>query len=340
MSIRDIAKEANVSIASVSRVLNNKPGVGPEVRARIEKIIRDHGYTPNPLARGLASRGNLVGVLVTDLKDAHFAVTANVIQTELKKNGMTTLLGCTGHGIEEKKAYIRDFLEYRANGIILVGSEYDDEVLAKLLLDDIDNIPFVMTNSSVNQRNIQSVIVEVSSGAFDCCEHLISCGHQEILFLRDMDSISNRKKYSGYCEALAAHGLPVKSEHVGCCEGTVDSGYRFIIENPDFLKKGTAIMCCRDEVALGVSRAVSELGMRIPEDIAITGYNNAPFSEYALPSLTTIDNQHAVVGTMAVTLLMNVLNNDSFSANLSVKPTLVVRESTGGKNYEKTPICL
>lgn len=330
MSIRDIAREANVSIATISRVMNNKPGVGPEVRARVEEIIRRNGYVPNPLARGLVVASNIVGVLVPDLRDPHFAVTADVIQTELNRNGISTLLGCTGSSMEQKRAYIDNIMSYKAIGLILVGSKYADEDLASLLQENLKTMPVVMTNGSLNRDNIQSVTVEVASGTFDCCSHLIERGRKNIFFLQDENTVSNRKKYSGYCEALVAYDIPLQQDRIGWCECTVEGGYRFAKERVDLLKQGDAIMCCRDEVALGVSRALADMGIRVPDDIAISGFNNLSFSQYVSPSLTTVDNQHAVVGELAVDLLMNMLNGKNLHAALSVRPSLVIRESTGG----------
>jgi LacI family transcriptional regulator len=270
-----------------------------------------------------------VGVLVPNLADSHMSVTANVIQTELLRNDLCMILGTSGVDDMLTKRYVLDFLDRQVVGIILVGSLFNDAELEAFLLSVASKTPIIMTNCLLNKQNIQSVKVEVSSGAIACCQHLLDLGHTNIGFIHDkVAKVSAKYKLDGFRHCLEANGLPFDDSAVYSCNMSVDDAYSFALEHIEMLKRHTAIMCTTDNLALGVTKAILESGLRIPEDMAITGYNNSTFSRYVNPALTTVDNQHDVVGTMAVNLLVNALNKSNFVANLSVKPTLIIREST------------
>jgi LacI family transcriptional regulator len=330
MTIREIAKEANVSVATVSRTINNQPGVGSVVRKRVQDIIDSCNAETESKSQNLhLKKMRAVGVLVPNLTDNHMAVTANVIQTELLRNDLCMILGTSGADDVLTERYILDFLDHEVVGIIFVGSIFNDLKLQSFLLSVASKTPIIMTNCLFNKKNIQSVRVEVSSGAIACCQHLLDLGHTHIGFIHDKTSkVSAKYKLDGFKQCLEANGLAFEETAVYSCNMSVGDAYAFTLDNIETLKQYTAIMCTTDNIALGVTKAILESGLRIPQDMAITGYNNSSFSKYVSPSLTTVDNQHDVVGTMAVNLLINALHKSNFVADLSVKPTLIIREST------------
>ena len=331
MNMRRIAEQAGVSVATVSRVLNNQSGVRPELRDKILTIMKNENYVPGNIANWMkASKTKLIGVLVSDLKDIHFSYTISAIHDDLYAAGYTMVLGITSGDMSVFENYIKDFGLKQVDGIILVGSPFNDEKIIDYLNLVIKDTPIVMTNSDLNSGNIQSISVDVELGAFSVCKHLVQQGRKRIAFIGDVvSSKSGKRKLEGYGKALHLSGREFSAEDVYYVGGRyMDEAFSWATRNIEILESYDALMCSTDYVAIGIIRALEDAGIRIPQDIAITGYNNSVMSQYSNPPLTTVDNLHNVAGKLAVTMLKNAIENTEFKVDLNIRPELVIRNSS------------
>ena len=330
MTIYDIAKEAGVAPSTVSRVLNNKNLINMKTREKVEAVIKKHNFIPNSLARGLTTKeSKSIGLLTSDLRDIHFASIAVQIEKELSKYGYSDLLCNTSNDFHEKLKYIRLLAEKRIDGLILIGSAFNDIYVETALLDYLDNIPIVIANGTLNRKNVHSVIVDVKYGISLCLDHLKAKGHQNILFVTINERLfSSEQKLLGFKEKMKELGLKVSEDHIFACAPTPDGGYEVIDRILASKVEFTAIMFCNDLMAFGGANRLIELGYSIPKDIAITGFNNSNYSRFMVPTLTTVDNKYEMLSIFTTQLLIGLLEGKDVNSDLTIKPTLVVRQST------------
>jgi LacI family transcriptional regulator len=330
MTIYDIAEAAGVSISTVSRVLNNKKNVNAETRRKILELVEKNGYTANVLARSLTTKSSkTIGVMTIDIRDTHFAHIAYTIERELSKYGYSTILCNTGCMIEEKTKYMRLLAEKQVDGLILIGSVFNDKYVETSLFNMVQDIPVVIANGSLNKDNVRSVIVDVIYGLTLCIDHLCEKGHKDIIFVRNSpNSFSGEGKLKGYIAGMERHGISISGDSIFECGQTIEDGYAIADKIIKSGVKFSAIIFCTDEVALGASRRLLEAGYKIPDDVAITGFNNSIFSKYMTPALTTVDNHFETLSVIATQLLIGLIEGRNMNTDLYIKPNLIVRQST------------
>ena len=330
MTIYDIAKQAQVSISTVSRVLNNKGNVKEETQKRVEEVIRQNDFAPNSLARGLVvRRTKTVGVMAIDLRDVHYANTASTIERELSRCGYSALICNTGSRPEEKTRYLKLLAEKGVDGLILIGAVFNDKEVEPILFNLLKNIPVVMANGIFNFQNVHSVVVDVAYGTEQCVDYLYERGHRHIVFVEDnLNRISSDGKLNGYRRGLEKHNILYRDNLVVSCEPTVEGGYGIVDK---ILKAGeqvTAVVTCIDQVAYGITHKLLEKGCRIPQDMAVTGFNNSFFAKYTSPTITSVDNHFEMMSIMTTQLLIGLMEGRDVNTDLYIKPNLVIREST------------
>ncbi|WP_341465690.1 LacI family DNA-binding transcriptional regulator [Clostridium pasteurianum] len=196
MNIYDIAKEAGVSITTVSRVLNNKENISKKTKEKVQSILNKYNYTPNAIARGLVAKSmKSIGVVTTDITDIHHGNTAYIIEREFNKIGYNVILCNTGGKTMESINYIKMLSERNIDGIILMGSVFNDDDIKSSMASYINNIPMVIINGFLNIENTHSILVDDAYGISLCVDHLINSGHRDIVYVKDQNTYSaNQKK--------------------------------------------------------------------------------------------------------------------------------------------------
>ena len=325
MNIYDIAREAGVSITTVSRVLNGKDNVSPATRQKVEAVLALHSYVPSAIARGLVAKSmKTVAVLTVDVRVPHYARTAYAIEHECSRRGYNVLMCNTGEAKEAGMHYLEAVIEKQVDGVILVGSAHSalntESRLKKLLV----RTPTVVANGRLKLPNSYSVLVDDHLGVGLAVDHLVQKGHQDIVYVRDMDTESARRKYDGYLAAMSLHGLtPRMLDTQPTLAGGIEAAQAFLK-----LKKATALVCGEDLTAVGVLKGLLRAGVRVPEDAAVTGYNNSEYAHICEPELTSVDNKPEMVGLMSVQLLESLIGGRADPASVVVQPQLALGQST------------
>ena len=325
MNIYDIAKEAGVSITTVSRVLNGKRNVNSETRRKVEAILAKHNYVPSAIAQGMVSKSmRTVAVLMVDVRIPHYARAAHVIESECAHRGYNVLMCNTGDVHSDSMRYLEILSRRQVDGIIMIGSIYSELVDSPTISNLMQLIPCVVANGKL--PGSFSVMVDDFAGISSVVEYLIQKGHTKIAYVKNEDTESSYRKVSGYQTILRRNDLePYILECENSLEGGMECALRFL-ENSN---NCTAIVCGDDLIAAGIVKAFAQKDIRVPDDIAVTGYGDSLYARICEPSLTTVDSRPELMGLMSAQLLSSLMDNQKERcASITLQPALIVGKST------------
>jgi LacI family transcriptional regulator/LacI family repressor for deo operon, udp, cdd, tsx, nupC, and nupG len=338
VSIQDIAQAAGVSHSTVSRALHNSELISPEVRQRIQQLAQEMGYTPNAVAQSLKrKRTNTVGLVVTSISDPFLGRVVRGIEDTARAAGVSVFLSISYNEPERELEIIENFQRRRVDGVISSASQLYGEYVQRLM--EL-NIPTVVINQQAEAgvEPLHFVDSDDYDGARQATTHLLSLGHTRIGYLGlGSRTASNQRRQRGYCDALRAAGVQPEP---GWMRSSAASAYRSHTDDvvvgqtflPDLLQAGvTAVFCYNDMVAVGVLMQCRELGVRVPQDLSVVGYDDVEIAAYVTPPLTTVHQPKLRLGELAMQMLLDLL--DGRPVQDQVLPVeLVVRESTAPPN--------
>jgi DNA-binding LacI/PurR family transcriptional regulator len=336
-TLLDIARKARVAPMTVSRVVNRSGYVSRAVRERVERAVQQLDYRPNALARSLKrQRTHVVGLLLPDIANPFSAELSQGIQQVLLERGYSCFLATSERSIEREEAALRAFFDHRVDGIIVATREtpLGNEALARLAER---RLPIVAVGRDIQHPAIDRVYADEERGARDAVEHLLAQGHRRIGFLGvNLAQSSGLRRFRGYRQALEAQGLEVEEELVAGPEGGPGPGYSTQADGYAGMKSllglrpaPTAVFARNDFTALGAICAARDLGLRIPEDIAVVGFDNVPLAAYTIPPLTTVDQPTTEQGRQAAALLLERCSTPNRPRQEVPFPCrLIVRQST------------
>ncbi len=328
-TIRDVAAAAGVSPQTVSRVINNRPDVAPQTRRRIWQVIRELGYQPSALARALVSkRTYALGLITADFSDYFFTQVIVGAEAEARRNGYFFILCSTERNPADEPEYLRLLTERQVDGILFArpSTEQDSRHVASLVHQ---GVPLVTTAYHLPGEQLTVVDVDNVEGGFQATHHLVSCGHRRIGMITgpaDWKSVKDRSE--GYRRALETAGIPFDPRCVVHGDWSYEGGYRamqqLLLQSPEI----TALFAQNDCMAIGAMLALRETGRRIPEDIAVVGFDDIPAAAYCYPPLTTMRQPMQEVGRVATRLLLELIQDPSTERKeVLLKAELVHRSS-------------
>ncbi|MEV1146053.1 LacI family DNA-binding transcriptional regulator [Micromonospora sp. NPDC049799] len=309
-SIRDVAAAAGVSVTTVSHVLNNKSGtrVSPDTRERVESAARQLGYAANGLARGLRlQRSHTLGLLSDVIATTPHA--GRIIlgaQETASARGWVLMLLTTGGDPEVERREIQALHQHRVDGV-LYATMYHQVVSVP---EELRPMPVVLLDASSPDPAVPSVVPDEPGGGRVATGELLAHGHRRIGFVTNVDDIpATRGRLAGYREALDAAGVPFRPELVRADVSDSHGGYRAARELLDRPERPTALFCFNDRMAMGAWRAAAELGLSIPGDLSVIGFDNQELIAEGLhPGLTTVALPHYEMGAWAVETMVEVLD--------------------------------
>lgn len=337
MNIYDIAKEAGVSISTVSRVINNTGKVSATTRKRVEDVLALHQYTPSAIARGMTGKSlRTVAILTVDIRVPHYARTAYTIEREFSRKGYDVTLCNTGGELRETARYLRAVLEKQVDGIVLVGSIFNELGKNPEIASLLKTVPVVLANGKLSLPNSYSVLVDDRYGVGLAVQHLFQQGHREMYYIKDMDTDSAKAKCEGFLAAIDACGIPRGRKRVVETEASIDGGIKAVQKLIQNGAAFSAIICGEDITAVGVMKGLVRAGIRVPEDVSVTGFNNSAYAQICEPRLTTIDNKPELVAMLCVQLLSSLIEKTDVYSSGIIQPELVLGETTCEYNRKET----
>lgn len=335
ITIYDIAREAGVSPATVSRVLTNSANVRSEKKEKIQALIEKYHFKPNVMARGLAeTRTRTIGILSADIRNPYYAALFVACEKAAREAGYTAVL-CNFLGDEEtEKKLLVSLLEQKVDAIIQLGGRVDDltsrEEYVELVNQVMARIPVVVTGKLDGTR-CHSVRIDSMQAMELLMDHLLSLGHRRIALVGGKQSVlATFEKYQRYKQILKENQIPFDPRLV-TDNGNYDfeTAYIQMAQVLDAGVKMTAIIAINDFSAMGIMKCLKERGYRIPEDISVVSYDNTYMAVMGIPPLTSVDYNYEEYGRKLVETTINLIEGRPAERMRMVIPTLVVRESSG-----------
>lgn len=330
VTIKDVARVAEVSVATVSRALNGHANVVAEVRNRVQAVAKDLRYTPNAAARSLSSRRtHTLGVVLPDLYGEFFSELVRGVDQAARAHGLHLLVS-SYHGHPEEQGAALRTMRGRVDGL-LVMSPYVSTPAT--LADDLAALPVVLVNTQAVAEGIAAISVDNHGGAMAMVEHLVDTGHRRIAFIAGPDdNFDARERLRGYRDALARR-LPGVEEWILPGDFNEASGHRagqILLAHPT---RPDAVFAANDMMALGCLFAFAQGGAAVPDDIALAGFDDIPLARYVHPGLTTMRVNIADVGARAVQMLLARIANEPRPAieRVVLATDLIVRESSAAR---------
>lgn len=325
MNIYDIAKEANVSIATVSRVLNDSGSVRDITRQKVEAVLKKYNYVPSAIARGMITNSlKTIGIVAIDIRNLYYANVAHSIEQSLSVLGFNAILCNTGYDNEQKVKYLRMLAEKKVDSIILVGSPFKDPNLDKPIEQISKNIPVIIINGYYEHPNIYSVRCDDKKALETSVEYLVSRGRKKFLYLYDAETFSGGQKLLGFKNAV--NRLNVGSE-IYLVKPGLEPAYLKIEELLNAGSSFDAVLASEDLTAIGALKCLTARNIRVPEDVSVMGFNNSLLSVCCTPSLSTVDSKMEEIGRSAVKVLHKILNGEKAEPDTIIDAELVLRET-------------
>ena len=328
VTIDDVAELAGVSYQTVSRVINNRPDVADATRARIQKVIAETSYRPSHIARSLATaRTATIGLVVPDISNPFFSVLARGAEQTASEQDYSILLCNTGENVSREIEVLNMLHERYVDGVIVCGFRQEDAPLPDAL-SQFNAV--VLVNRRLEGETIPAVLVDDVLGGYLVTQHLLQTGHTAVGFLAGPGaSYSGARRLQGYKQALTDAGITSKGGWVIHCTPTIAGGEEAVHLLFETHSELSALFCYNDLVALGALRGCKALGLRVPADVAIAGFDDIMMAGVVSPALTTCHVPREKLGNLAVSMLLDCINENVNSCDeVMVKPELIVRAST------------
>ncbi len=320
---------ANVSKATVSRVLNSRAGVGEETRKRVKKIIDEYGYNPSVLARGVSPyKTKTIGMIIPDIMNPFFPALVKSVDIELSARGYSIMLCNTDSDLVQEKRAIANCISKRVDGIIIASSLIDSREVREMLKRY--GMPVVYVDrGSIDPDADACVFVDNEYAAYLAVNYLIEHGNEKVAFISGPEKISTSKeRLDGYYDALKQNHIEPNQNLIYCGDYTLQSGEKAVEE---ILKVDnfTALFASNDVMAIGAIRALKARGLSIPDDVEVIGFDNISICELTEPSLTTMEQPLKEMGVLVVQLMFNILGGKPVQHySPRMLPRLILRDST------------
>ena len=332
VNIYDIAKLADVSIATVSRVVNNSPKVSAKTKEKVLAIMKENEYTPNAFARGLGlGTMKTVGIICPDISDIYMAKAVSYLESNLHDHGYDCILGCSGFKQKEKESYVKLLLSKKIDTLILVGSTYAgsgrDESDTDYIREAAEQASVFMINAKVAGDNIYCTYADDFQATYEVTKAYLRRGKEKILFMYDSESFSARQKLAGYEAALQDAGYPVLGNLKFKTKNDIEYTKNMLLEYNKVLDFDS-VLATDDGIAVGAVKYAKIKGLSIPKELSITGYNNSILALCSDPELTSVDSKLGVMCRKTVERMIELLENEAQIEKNVCVPCEIVRRCT------------
>lgn len=328
VTIKDIAKIANVSHTTVSRALNDSPLISDSTKETIRRIAKELNYTPNYNAKSLVlDKSYNIGVFFSKVGEGtsadFFYEVINGVNYVIKNDYKLVIAGVDDYGdfsSINKKSF---------DGIILMSQSSKDDAFIYNMIQK--KIPIVVLNRVIEGKDIINILTNDKDGAYNAVDLFIKKGHEKIAIIEGIQGFeSTRERKAGYLEALMDHGIEVKKQYIVQGKYNLESGYQAMNELLDLSERPTAVFCSNDDMAVGAMKAIQEKGLKIKEDISVVGFDDSRFSRYVSPALTTVKRPIKEISMEGANKLLGLISNETVSNELYYIDTeLIIRDSVG-----------
>lgn len=330
MNIKTIAKEAGVSVSTVSKVINGYEDISKETREKVWSVIKRFNYQPNQIARVLCTKKSwLIGLLYdvwNDYENEFFSEIIMSFKRTVEENGYSVLFLNLYKIKKENISYVSYCEQYNLNGVLVIGFKESDPYIRELIEKEI---PAMGIDTPTNGKKCGYVTSDNYGGIIKAVDYLYELGHRKIGFINGrMDMYVARERYKGFIYAMKKNNIEIVRDWICNGDFSQESGYAAMKEMLKNNVLPSAIVVAGDDMAYGVIHAIKEQGLKVPDDISIVGFDDIRSARIFTPALTTIKQDKTMIGKAAAWSLINMINDKSFKAPVTIIPTdLIIRES-------------
>lgn len=337
VSINDVAERANVSISTVSRVINQNANVSREKEEAVLKAVDELDYIPNGLAQGLVTKkSKSIGVLIADVANLYYSYLVKSIEKELRAAGYFAVIGNTEWDGKREKEYIRHLLQRQVDGFILASTSLSTDYIEQLAAKDI---PLVVLDREIDSDKIDKIRINDYKGGYQAAEHLIKYGYDFFIHLKGAGFTATAADRSrGFKDCMQEHSINKENYKLlssSFVEEEAAQNMADFLDKNEFNNRRVGIFAANDAAAFGVLKELKRRKIDVPGKAGVVGFDNVNFAEYSSPSLTTIGRPIADVGRISAELLLERLNKDENEKiehkNMTLDVELIKRESTAKK---------
>jgi len=329
VTIKDIARRANVSITTVSRVINDKHDVSKETKENIKKIIKEMGYRPNEVARGLVTKKTyIIGLLIPDLRNPFYPEMATGLDDLARREGYSVIYYNTRKNAKEEQKAIELFKKKQVDGVVI--SMCNKTVRKKFKKRNEDEFPIIEIASNLRRIVNPTINIDNVGSACKATRYLIRNGHSKIgHIIGKRNTQPARHTLFGFKKCLKKNNVKLNTDWIKQGDYSKESGYKRMKEILKEDKKPTAVFAANDLMALGCYKAIHEMGLKIPDDISIIGHDDIEYSSYIIPTLTSMYLSMYELGKKSGEMLLRKINDNSNAnpENIIIEPKLIERES-------------
>lgn len=326
-TIYQVAERAGVSLSTVSRVLNGKASVNKVLKERVEKAVKELNYRPNSVARSLANnRTDSVGVLVPELNAPFFGDLMQAVESTLRAADKHVIISVGRNCLETEKDAVEFLISRNCDALIMHAEALSDEYLLEL---NQSKLPVALVNRQVEGLPEACTSLDNEKGGYLATRHLLELGHKDIAYISGpTDKCDASLRLEGHKRALSEAGLPINPQLIFNGDYSEEDGKIGLLELMARDVPFTALVCANDWMASGAISCARDLGMSLPQDLSVVGFDDVVFAHHVFPRLTTVSNPIAEMAEMSAKYILNKVYGQTNNVQLYFEPSLVVREST------------
>jgi len=326
-TIYQVAERAGVSLSTVSRVLNGKASVNKVLKERVEKAVKELNYRPNSVARSLANnRTDSVGVLVPELNAPFFGDLMQAVESTLRAADKHVIISVGRNCLETEKDAVEFLISRNCDALIMHAEALSDEYLLEL---NQSKLPVALVNRQVEGLPEACTSLDNEKGGYLATRHLLELGHKDIAYISGpTDKCDASLRLEGHKRALSEAGLPTNPQLIFNGDYSEEDGKIGLLELMARDVPFTALVCANDWMASGAISCARDLGMSLPHDLSVVGFDDVVFAHHVFPRLTTVSNPIAEMAEMSAKYILNKVYGQANNVQLYFEPSLVVREST------------
>lgn len=326
VTIYDVAREANVSMATVSRVVNGNPNVKPATRKKVLATIEELGYRPNAVARGLASKKTTtVGTIIPDISSIFFAELARGIEDIATMYKYNMILSNSDQNKNKELQLINTMMEKQVDGILFMGGNISNEHVEQF---KSSSIPVVLAATYDDTNTIPSVNIDYEAASFEATSFLLEKNEKVAFISGQDDTLISQQKYNGYLRAFSEKSVQLDNQLLLRGDYSYTSGVEAVEDLLALKEKPTAVFVASDEMALGVIHGAQDKGYKVPDDLEVCGFDNTRLATMVRPTLSTIVQPMYDIGAVAMRLLTKYMNKEEIDEKEVVLPHRIIERNS------------
>ena len=332
VTLKDLSQRLNLSISTVSRALNDHPDISKFTKVKVTKLANELNYTPNVFAKGFRQhKSNTIGVIVPNISHYLTSTIIKGILDEAEIKGYRIVISESNNNHSKQTDMLQTMVKFGVDGILMSISKATENV--ESILKTLNNVPMVLFDKVSNKVPCTQILINEEDATFNAVEHLININKKRIAIIKETEnSFTSEKRYAGYLKALRKHNLPIDEKIILSTEDiSIVQGKRMTNILLSLKNRPDAILAITDKAAIGAIQVLKKFNIKIPEEIAVIGFSNSLSSTIIDPKLTTIDQPGQRIGKIALTYLIDEIENETntiINKTVEIKTNLIIRGST------------